>query len=123
MGTILVVDDEELIRRVIVKLLERHGYTVVAVGQAKAALERVAAGGVALVLTDVLMPDMDGTELLLALRRRYSEVPVIAMSGGGRISAVSYLDTMGALGAAAVLPKPFTEDELVAVIERHLPGG
>lgn len=121
MGTILVVDDEELIRRVVVKLLERRGYVVEAEGHAKAALERVSAGGVALVLTDVLMPDMDGTELLLALRRRHPEVPVVAMSGGGRISAASYLATMGALGAAAVLPKPFTEGELLAVIEHHLP--
>jgi len=72
------------------------------------------------VLTDVLMPDMDGTELLLALRRSHPEVPVVAMSGGGRISAVNYLDTMNALGAAAVPPKPFTEGELLAVIQNHL---
>jgi len=64
------------------------------------------------VLLDMHMPDFDGIELLIALRREAPELPVIAMSGGGRSSAGTVLNSARALGSAHTLAKPFSADEL-----------
>ena len=69
------------------------------------------------VVTDILMPEKDGIELLMELRERAPDLPVIAISGGGRISSLNYLETASAMGAVAVFNKPFNEKFLIEKIE------
>jgi YesN/AraC family two-component response regulator len=65
-----------------------------------------------LVMTDIIMPDMEGIETILGLRRSHPRLRIIAMSGGGRGSAHDYLLVAQQLGATRVLAKPFSTDEM-----------
>jgi PAS domain S-box-containing protein len=105
-ATLLLVDDEELVRTGTAALLEELGYEVVQAGSAAAALERVRAGlSPALVITDHMMPGMTGAQLAAALRDSVPGVPVLMVTG--------YADLDGTdLGELAVLAKPFTFVEL-----------
>ncbi len=72
------------------------------------------------VLTDLIMPERDGFELLTAFRRRFPQVQIIAMSAGGQIAAPNYLKIAKTLGAAETLIKPVTEEQLEQAITRVL---
>jgi len=74
------------------------------------------------VLTDIYMPDADGFELINALREHNVSVPVVAMSGGGRVGGYDNLSVATHLGAAAVIDKPFSNASLIETIERVLSG-
>ena len=96
--TILVVDDEDLIRSYLHDLLEDHGYRVFLAADGKAAMRVFEAQNIDLVLTDIVMPEHDGFELIRAFK---SEVPIVAMTGHDRIGGV-YLNTAELLGAVTV---------------------
>lgn len=116
---ILLVDDEDTVRQTVVRTLETGGYRVVAAanGAEALALLDVHAADVRLVLTDMMMPVLNGAALLAALRRRATHVPVVTMTG------VFDRDT-GTLMAdvSATLTKPFTPRELLRTIGRVLRG-
>lgn len=69
-----------------------------------------------LVVTDMVMPEMDGVELILILRKTHPRLPVIAMSGGGRLGPDDYLKIARAGGAARILAKPFEIDQLLWMV-------
>lgn len=117
---ILVVDDEEQVRGSMVRLLERLGYDVAGVEDGGAALRRVRAHPTDLVITDMQMPGKSGLELLLELHALDPRLPVIAMSGGGSSKQLDLLGSAGLLGAVAVVPKPYTVDELVMAVRGAL---
>ena len=73
-----------------------------------------------LVITDINMPDMDGIELIRALRGREPPLPVVVMSGGGTFDKRLLLDSARMLGAVVALEKPFSLDELKRVVEDSL---
>lgn len=75
-----------------------------------------------LVVTDVLMPEMDGVELIIALRKEAPELPVIAVSGGGRLPKELMLDTASALGVVYTVEKPFDLEHFLAVVDQALGG-
>ena len=68
------------------------------------------------VMTDILMPEQDGIEMIQELRRRFPTVQVIAISGGGRIGTQHVLRLAAAFGAHRTLAKPFTREEFLAAI-------
>ena len=70
-----------------------------------------------MVVTDILMQEKGGIELLLQLRERAPDLPVIAISGRIRISSLNYLETASAMGAVAVFKNPFNENLLIEKIE------
>ena len=112
---ILVVDDEEKLRRVIELQLSAAGFEVDKAASAEAALKLVDRAD--LVLTDLKLPGMDGLELLAAIRRQNMFSPVIVMTAFGSIEVA--VEAMKA-GAADFLPKPFSLDHLMAVIQKAL---
>jgi DNA-binding NtrC family response regulator len=114
---ILVIDDEADICDLVRLLLERAGHEVVATTNSRTAMSLLAERAFDVVITDMLMPDRDGLEIMADLRRNYPTVRVIASSGGGRISSDSYLQIAKKSGAHGVLPKPFTHRELNAVVD------
>jgi len=75
---------------------------------------------VKLVITDVLMPEKDGIEMIMWLKNNYKEIPIIAISGGGQFVGAKYLKTAGLLGADKVLEKPLVAEELVAAVSECL---
>ncbi|MDP2273289.1 MAG: MASE1 domain-containing protein [Archangium sp.] len=112
-ATILVVEDEPLVRRTVVLVLERAGHRMLTAGDGEEALAllRQPGHGVELVLTDVVMPRMGGVELARAVRASYP-LPVLFMSG--------FHESHVELAAEQVLAKPFTADQLMSAIELAL---
>ena len=120
LSTVLVVDDDPDLLQSLRVLLEAYDYGVIMAPNAAAAIAAVAERKPDLVLTDIYMPDADGFELINALRHAGVMVPVVAMSGGGRVGNYDNLAIATHLGAAAVIDKPFSNTSLIDTIERVL---
>jgi DNA-binding NtrC family response regulator len=115
--SILVVDDDPMMREMVSDLLDSKGYAAAAADSARQALEMAAEHEFSCVLTDLQMPGMDGLELLGDLRERYPETPVVLMTSFGTIeNAVKAMR----LGAHDFVTKPFEADRLLVVLERAL---
>ena len=114
-GRVLIVEDERNMRRVLAGLLEREGYDVLEAPNGARALEEVALESVDVVLTDLKMPQMNGLELLEAIRGRDPALPVILLTAFGTVgSAVEALKQ----GALDYLTKPFDPEQLLTAIEK-----
>ena len=108
MPSVLVVDDEDQIRQLIRETLEQAGYDVEEAGNGKQGLERYRAKPADLVIMDILMPDQDGLESIMTLRREFPASRVIAITGGSdMIGILNFLDVAKMLGARRTLQKPF----------------
>lgn len=119
--TILVVDDDTAIREVMRITLNLEGYRTLTVDNGADAFRLLAEEPVQLMISDVIMPETDGVELMRDVRKRYPEVKIIGMSGGGsHITAALCLRLAGQLGASAILSKPFTREELLATVAKAL---
>jgi DNA-binding NtrC family response regulator len=118
MPRILVIDDDTTVRTTVRVLLERAGYEIIEAGDGKEAGRML--DGVDLVITDLLMPEVDGVDLIALIRREGHKVPVIAMSGGGKVDSKSYLEVARALGAFATIAKPFDLDHLLETVRDAL---
>ncbi len=120
---ILIVDDEPEIRFMTRRLLSAEGATVTEAEHGKAALEHLADGlPVDLVITDIVMPEKEGLETIMELRRKYPDVRILAMSGGGKGSSTAYLELASKMGADAIVKKPFRKAELMAAIQTATEG-
>ena len=113
MNRILVIDDEEIIRNSLAKLLGREGYRVEIAGSLEEAKPRLDSGGYALALCDLRLPDGEGTDLLA----HAPELPVVIMTSYASVR--SAVDAMKQ-GAADYIAKPFDHDELLILVARIL---
>jgi CheY-like chemotaxis protein len=120
MPHILLIEDDDDVRNMLRKTLEVLGHTVAAASNGKEAIALYQTTPADIVLTDIIMPEKDGLETIRELRRNHPEIKIIAMSGGGRVSAKSYLPIAKMLGAAQILTKPFTHDQITAAINSVL---
>ena len=118
---ILVVDDEQEMRDILQRVITTAGHRILTAGNGREAITVLAREKVDLVLTDLLMPEKDGTEVIAELRRNYPGTPIVAMSGGGRMPRGEYLKIAKLFGAHAILEKPFTHEQLLSTIELLLP--
>jgi DNA-binding NtrC family response regulator len=117
MASILCVDDDAAVLTTFTAILERAGHRVVAVGNAAAALTVLARGGIDLVVSDYLMPDMTGLDLLESVRRDENEVPVIMVTGHGSIEhAVAAMRA----GATDYVAKPVESRQLELAVDQAL---
>jgi putative two-component system response regulator len=115
--TCLIVDDEPQLRRVLVRLMEADGFACVEAGCGSEALDVLADRSVAVMLTDLRMPKMDGITLLRETRLRYPELAVVMITGASDVDvAVSCL----AVGAMDYLTKPFNIEEVRARVRQAL---
>ena len=116
---VLLVEDDDAVRRLTTRMLEAHGYTVSAASSAAEALERFGEIGasVRLVLTDVTMPVVSGRELADAIRRRLPGLPILFMSG---YTDDVLADESSPDISSQLLRKPFTEAELAAKVSAAL---
>jgi CheY-like chemotaxis protein len=119
MATILLIDDDELLRGALVQSLVNGGHKVIEAADGRQGCELARSLSVDLVLTDLVMPVQEGVETILTLRRERPRLPVIAMSGGVTNSKL-YLDIAGKIGAKRMLPKPFTPKTLLSLVEQVL---
>jgi len=116
MARILLIDDDEAVRSMLSITLDHFGHTVVEARDGREGLQ-LFDDSIDLVITDIIMPETEGTEVVMQLRKRKPGVKIIAMSGGGRQSASDYLHIAKLMGASAVLPKPFSASELTIMID------
>lgn len=121
--TILIVDDFEDVRESLAQILGDEGYTIFQASNGLEAIEVMTAGQIDLLITDILMPEMDGIELSTIARNQFPDLKMILISGGGRQGLLSgeydYLGMTAKLtNIDHVLKKPFDPLEIIELVNR-----
>jgi CheY-like chemotaxis protein len=120
-ASILVVDDDSVTIDLLTIVLQRHGYLVSPAENGAEALKLCASQKFDLIITDILMPNVDGLDLITELKELNSMVPIIAMSGGNSETLGSEkLQLASIFGAHSTLKKPFTDGCLLKAVENAL---
>jgi CheY-like chemotaxis protein len=119
---VLLVDDDPAMRALLSSAFEGAGYDVRTADNGRRALSLARAMVPDLVVTDIVMPEMEGIATIMALKRLRPRPRMIAISGQTAVRANNYLTWASALGADAVLPKPFRMTGLVKLAEEVLSG-
>jgi CheY-like chemotaxis protein len=130
MAKILIVDDEEDVRIALKQVLERAGYEVSVAATGNEGLDLMKQEAADLVITDVIMPGIDGITTARKIREKYRDTRIIVISGGGKaapdpyepdaISTRSYLASASSAGADRTLTKPFDRNEILRVVQSLL---
>ncbi|MCP4108457.1 MAG: response regulator [Desulfobacteraceae bacterium] len=120
MARILIVDDENEIREMLRQMFEREGFEVVEAPDGKEALKVFRQEQTDLVITDIIMPEQEGLETIIKLRKEFPEVKIIAMSGGGIIEPEPYLNMAEKVGALRTFTKPVNRKELLEKVREVL---
>jgi CheY-like chemotaxis protein len=115
-ASILIIDDDAAVSRTLSLILTRAGYQVSTVTSGRKGLEMLSEGGFDLVLTDIIMPELDGIEAIRRIRTDHPGLRIIAMSGGGQIDKADFLHMAEALGADRVLEKPVRSERLLELV-------
>jgi len=121
MQHILVIDDEPALRTLLRNYLESEGYSVCIAQDGQQALRLFEEYHADLIITDIFMPEQDGLEVITTMRQRRPGLPIIAISGGGRMDKRDVLHIAKSLGAQCVMPKPLELADLLAAIRQYLP--
>lgn len=116
MSAILVVDDDDAMRLVMTRALDRSGHQVTEASNGLEALDKLSQGSFDLIITDLIMPEMEGIELIQAIRKKHLDIKILGISGGGRSNPDSYLALASGLGANKVLAKPFEIETLLSTV-------
>ncbi len=117
---ILIVDDDEGVRLTVKYMLAATGYEIASASDGEQALRLVEEFVPDLVITDLIMPKMDGLEMIAQLKRRRPEIVIVAMSGGARLDNANVLEAAQSAGADQIIAKPFSGDDLSRVVGRSL---
>ncbi len=114
---ILIIDDEKIIIDAVVKIAGTEGYTVDTSQSAVEAIEKIKRTSYDLIITDIMMPEIDGFQLIDKLEKLRTKTPVVVTTG---YSTVDFAVKALQKGAIAYLPKPFTSEELISIIKRGI---
>jgi DNA-binding NtrC family response regulator len=120
MKRILIIDDDTQARSMLRQALERAGYTVMEASNGIDGIKRYREDPADLVITDILMPEKEGLEIIRELRQEFPLLKVIAISGGGRTGKLDFLDIATKLGAVRTFHKPFALRELLDAVKEIL---
>ena len=122
MARILVIEDEKMARYTVHQILDRAGHEIEEAENGAIGLDRLEAAAFDLVITDIFMPVMEGIETIQEIKRRHPDQKILAMSGGGRTQEIGVLRAAQAFGAVQHIAKPFSEDEMLVMVEASLAG-
>jgi DNA-binding response OmpR family regulator len=122
MARILLVEDDGLLRESLKLSLSQAGHVVATAQNGAVALSMLGSASFEVIVTDVLMPETDGLEMIMQVRKASQDVKIIAISGGGRAKNLDVLNFASAFGADMIVSKPFTPKQLVEAIERVRSG-
>jgi DNA-binding NtrC family response regulator len=117
MKRIAIIEDDVAIRESLKEILELNDYSVLAVDSGIDLMKKIHEFRPDILITDIIMPDKDGIEIIIEAKKSYPNIILIAISGGGRIDSESYLNTAKYLGADATLKKPFTHAQLLDLLK------
>ena len=116
MARILVIEDDEFVRLTVSQALEHAGHVVANAANGDMGLKIFGEFQPDLVITDLVMPEKEGIETIVELRKLEPDLKIIAMSGGGRTKDMIFLDVAQQLGAYRALPKPFSIEALNSAV-------
>ncbi|MEJ2155087.1 MAG: response regulator [Desulfobacteraceae bacterium] len=117
MNSVLIIEDDEFVMNMLKQTFERAGYEVGTASNGRIGLQLYQCKPFDVVITDLIMPDMEGIETISKLRKDDPTVKVIAISGGGRNSPDDYLHLAKKLGADRTFSKPVDRNELLAAVK------
>ena len=117
MKNILVIDDNHDFRTMLCTRLEKSGYDVTGVENGKIGVTTFRENPVNLVITDIIMPEKEGMETILELKKINPAVKIIAISGGGRSVPEDYLDIAEYFGAVKSFKKPFNMADFIKTVD------
>lgn len=117
MSKILLIEDMKGVRESLEVILSMAGHDVVLAENGKYGLEKVSSGTYDLVITDILMPEVDGTEVIIQTKKHKPVLPVLAISAGGNGVSADQALTIASQKADAVLEKPFSKAELLQKVD------
>ncbi|BDV02052.1 response regulator [Thermodesulfomicrobium sp. WS] len=117
---VLVIDDDQLMCLALAKMLVAEGYAVEQAGDGDEGLRLYRQNPFDVVVTDMIMPDKEGIQIIRELRKLDPKIRIIAMSGGGRGGATDYLKWAKLMGAKRCLSKPIKREELVEAVAEVL---
>jgi len=120
MGKILVIDDEENIREILKEMLEIDGHEVIVATNGKEGLNATNANHFDVVITDIFMPEEDGIEIIMKMKKNDPGMKIIAISGGGYFDPAGSLKTAELLGAKYTINKPFDMQDLLSKVNSLL---
>lgn len=120
MANILLVDDDDNLLQMTGRFLRQADHSVTTAANGREAMRLFEQDAYDLVITDLLMPEQEGIETIMAMRRKIPSLKIIAISGGGCAGAGGYLGLAEVLGAAMTLAKPFSGADLSAAIAKVL---
>lgn len=124
MARILIIDDDDGIRRLIRRILEKAGYEVFEAPNGKVGFELYELERPDLIITDMIMPEMDGAETILSIRSDRLDAKIIAISGGSEFARTSTCLRVSELaGALRTLRKPFTQRDMLEAVREVLGVG
>ncbi len=122
MAKIYVFDDEPSILLMIKKMLERAGHDVEIAINGREGMKLFEKEIPDLLITDIIMPEKEGLETIVELRKSHPALKIIAISGGGRVDREGYLPSAKLLGADLVFHKPLVQKEFVEAVSNLLGG-
>jgi len=122
MKTILIIDDEESLCDSLGIMFKQEGFNVLTAGDGNKGIALLKDKQVDLVVTDMIMPEKDGFEIIIELKKLLPEIPIIAVSGGQKLGPLFYLKSAKQLGANYVFSKPVERDDLLATVCEALKG-
>jgi len=116
MSRVLLVDDDDQVRSLFVLALSNDGHTVTETASGAEALDLLTRETFDILVTDLIMPDTEGMEIIMKVRMQSLPIKIIAVSGGGSAGGSTYLDTAKRLGADLALKKPVPGSRLIEVV-------
>ena len=120
MSHILVVEDSEDLRYIIKDILKKAGHQVSEACDGSEVSQYLAGDPIDLVITDILMPEQEGIQTIVQIRRSNPNIKIIGMSGGGKGGAEHYLEMAREFGANATMLKPFKKVQLLELVDKLL---
>lgn len=122
MARIILADDDPILGAIAGEWLSKAGHDVTVASNGTEALRALGADRFDLLIVDMLMPDTDGLEVILQLRRTDQELPILAISSGGRMDVSSLLRPAMAFGATATMSKPLVQAKFMAKVTELIPA-
>jgi two-component system, response regulator, stage 0 sporulation protein F len=122
MAKILLVEDDDLVRDMLMQTLERASHQVICAANGEEATVYLQKETPDIMVTDIIMPKKSGITLISEVKNRHPNLEIIAISGGGRLDPTGYLDLSESLGASVSFEKPIDNQALLMAIELLLHG-
>lgn len=116
MANICLIEDDKMVRESLQRILEKMGHTVTAAHNGRVGLDAVERMSFELLITDIIMPEVEGIEVIRTVKEKSPKTRIIAMSGGGRVGNTDFLKVAKSLGADEIVYKPVTKTEFLGAL-------